>query len=104
MTERMNEIQARLAAINSEIETAEGEALTALENESRSLLDELNGIQQTAQARQARQALRASIAAGAGVKSTLNPAPAQPSAEERAAQAFAQSFKSSSFPTGITKT
>lgn len=82
--DRITEIQARLAAINNEIDGAEGEALTALETESRTLLEELNGLQQTAQAR---QQLRQQIAAGAGNK-IGTPAPAQPSAEQRAADDF----------------
>lgn len=65
---RISEIQARLAAINAELDNATGEALTALEEESRSLLEELNTLQQAAQAR---QQLRQQIAAGAGT-----PAPA----------------------------
>lgn len=81
---RINEIQARLAAINAKIDNAEGDALTALEEESRSLLEELNGLQATAQAR---QKLRESIAAGAGTV-VQNNTPAQPSAEERAAKEF----------------
>ena len=85
MNERITEIQARLAAINTEIDTAEGDALTALENEVRALNEELAGIQNTAQAR---QQLRQSVAAGAGVV-VQNNAPAQPSAEERAAADFA---------------
>lgn len=85
--ERLNAIQARLAEINNALDTATGDELTALENESRSLLDEMNGIKKDIEAR---RALRQSIAAGAGVKSTLNPAPAQPSAEERAADEFAK--------------
>lgn len=85
---RIKEIQARLAAIQAEIENAEGEVLTALEEEARTLLDELNTIQQTAQAR---QALRNQIAAGAGTPVPGVPAPAQVSAEERAANEFAQS-------------
>ena len=84
--DRISEIQARLAEINSQIDTAEGEVLTNLETESRNLLAELNTLQQTAQAR---QQLRQQIAAGAG-----NPmhgsTTAKPSAEERAAAAFAQ--------------
>ena len=40
--ERITEIQARLAEIQTELEAATGEALTALETESRSLLDGLN--------------------------------------------------------------
>lgn len=81
---RIEEIQARLAAINAEIDTAQGEALTALETESRSLLEELRGLQAQLQAR---QALRSEIAAGAGSQVTTV-TPAQPSAEERAANAF----------------
>ena len=42
--DRIAEIQARLAAIHTEIDSAEGEALTALETESRNLLNELNTI------------------------------------------------------------
>lgn len=84
--DRIAEIQARLAAINTEIDGATGEALTALETESRSLLEELQGLQNDAQAR---QQLRQQIAAGAGTP-VSTPAHAQPSAEERAAQAFAQ--------------
>ena len=88
MNERATEIQARLAAILAETDTAEGDTLTALETESRNLLEELQGIQNTAQAR---QALRNQIAAGAG-----NPLPGvtpvpRVSAEERAANEFAQS-------------
>ena len=86
---RIEEIQARLAEINTAIDTATGDDLTALENESRGLLAEMEKIKNEAQAR---QALRQSIAAGAGTPvPSVAPATAQPSAEERAAQAFAQS-------------
>ena len=61
--DRINEIQARLAAIATEIETATGDVLTNLETEARTLTEELNGIRDEAQRR---QAVRASIAAGAG--------------------------------------
>ncbi len=85
---RINEIQARLAAINTELDTAEGDALAALETEARSLLDELNGLQQTAQSR---QELRSLVAQGAGTPvQAQRTAPAQPSAEERAAADFRQ--------------
>lgn len=85
---RIEEIQARLAAINEEIDSVKGEALTALETESRSLLEELNTLQTELAAR---QQLRSQIAAGAGRKITTGPqAPAQPNAEERAAREFAQ--------------
>lgn len=66
--DRINEIQARLAEINNEIDMATGDALTALETESRNLLDELNGIQQSAQAR---QQLRNNIAAGLVTGNTI---------------------------------
>lgn len=81
---RIEEIQARLAAINAEIDNAEGDTLTALENESRSLLEEMEGIKKTVEAR---QQLRSKIAAGAGTK-VPGATPAQPSAEERAADQF----------------
>lgn len=85
----IEQIQARLAEINTELETAEGDALTALETEARSLMEQLQGIQNTAQQR---QQLRDSIAAGAGTL-VANPAQQrqQVSAEQRAADEFAQS-------------
>lgn len=82
--DRIAEIQARLAAINTELETAEGEVLTNLETEARGLMDELNTLRQT---EQARNALRQQIASGSG-----NPVPGvlptQPSEEQRAADQF----------------
>ncbi len=85
--DRITEIQARLAAINTEIDNAEGDALTALETESRNLLDELNGLQMTVQAR---QQLRQQIAAGAGNPMPGTPNPTQHSDEARAAETFAK--------------
>lgn len=58
---RLEEINARLAAIQTELETATGEALTALEAEASGLLEER---QQIMNDMQARQQLRASVAAG----------------------------------------
>ena len=58
---RIDEINARLAAIDGEIDTAEGEALTNLENEVAQLTAERAQIMNDIQAR---QQLRASIAAG----------------------------------------
>lgn len=84
--DRISEIQARLAAINTEIDTAEGDALTALETEARNLTDELNTIRTT---EQRRQELRSQVAAGAGTPMT-GATPAQPSAEQRAADNFRQ--------------
>ena len=54
MNERVNEIQERLAAISTEVESATGDALTALETESRNLLAELDTIQKEAQKRHRR--------------------------------------------------
>lgn len=83
--ERITEIQARLAEINALIDNASGDDLTALETESRGLLEEMEGIKNTVQAR---QELRSKIAAGAGTPAAGAPAPAQQSAEERAAADF----------------
>ena len=58
---RIDEINTRLAAIQTELETAEGEALTALENEASDLIAERTRLQTEAQTR---QQLRANIAAG----------------------------------------
>ena len=58
---RIDEINARLAEIQGEIDTASGEALTALENEVEALTAER---QQIADEAQARQQLRSNIAAG----------------------------------------
>lgn len=58
---RLDEINTRLAAINGEIESASGEALTALENEVETLTAER---QQILNEIQTRQQLRANIAAG----------------------------------------
>ena len=57
----LEEMQARLAAINNELETATGERLAELETEARSLMDNISAITQEAQRR---QQLRTSIAAG----------------------------------------
>ena len=83
--DRISEIQARLAAINTELDTAEGEALTNLETEARTLTEELNTIRDT---EQRRQQLRAQVAAGAGNPAAGAGNPAQPSAEQRAADQF----------------
>lgn len=58
---RIDEINTRLAAIQNEIDSAEGEALTALEQEVEQLTAERQQIQNEAQTR---QQLRANIAAG----------------------------------------
>ena len=81
------EIQARLAAIATEIDTAEGDALTALEEESRGLLEQLDKMKKDAQAR---KQLLDEIAAGAGTPLPGGTTTAKPSEEERAAKEFAQ--------------
>lgn len=82
--DRISEIQARLAEINTLIDNATPEQMTALEDESRTLNEELNGLKEMVQRR---QQLRDQIAAGAGTPvHTGNPA--QASAEQRAAEAF----------------
>lgn len=58
---RIDEINTRLAAIQTEIETASGEALTALENEVANLTEERSRIMADVQKR---QQMRANIAAG----------------------------------------
>ena len=58
---RIDEINTRLAAIQTELETAEGETLTALEQEANDLIAERAKIQNDIQTR---QQLRADIAAG----------------------------------------
>ena len=85
MNERVNEIQERLAAISKEVESATGDALTALETESRNLLAELDTIQKEAQKR---QQLRQSVAQGTAGRPMPGIAPDQPSEEERSANEF----------------
>lgn len=83
--DRLAEIQARLAAINTEMDSAEGDAFTTLETEARNLMTEMEGIKATIEAR---KKLRDDIARGAGTPLPGNPAPAQPSEEQRAADQF----------------
>lgn len=84
--DRIAEIQARLAAINTELDTATGDALTALETEARNLTEEMQTIQGEAQRK---QQLRSQIAAGGGTPmSGVNPN--QPTEEQRAADEFAR--------------
>lgn len=59
--DRIAEIQARLAEINTELENANEARYAELETESRNLLEELEGIKKTAKDR---QELRSKIAAG----------------------------------------
>lgn len=84
---RIEEIQARLAEINTLIDNASDEEVTALETESRALVEELEGLRDSAQAR---QALRDMVARGAGVQMPGFIPPAQASEEERAAVEFRQ--------------
>lgn len=84
--DRIAEIQARLAAINTELDTATGDALANLETEAQSLTEELQTLQGEAQRK---QQLRSQIAAGGGVPIPgMNPA--QPTEEQRTADEFAR--------------
>ena len=86
--DRISEIKARLAEINTALDNATGEELSNLETESRSLLEEMEGIQKTVEAR---KQLRASIAAGAGTPAPVQAAvPDKLSDEERAAAKFVE--------------
>lgn len=91
----IEEINARLAAIETELRSASGDALTALEQEADALLAERAQLEQEAQTR---QALRSRISSGAGRATVISapapapaaaPAPAQPSVEELESRAFA---------------
>lgn len=66
--DRISEIQARLAAINTELDSADEARYAELETESRNLLDELEGLKKTAQDR---QQLRSKIAAGLVTGTTI---------------------------------
>lgn len=83
--DRINEIQARLAAIDTELDNATGDALKALADEARCLQAELDGIRDEAKTR---QELRSKIAAGAGTPAPKQPGTPAVSAEQRAADDF----------------
>lgn len=80
---RIAEIQARLAEINAALDTATGDALTALETEACSLMDELRSLQGEVQAR---QALRQSIAEAGGNVIESRAMPTTPAAPAASAQ------------------
>ena len=94
--ERIAQIQARLAEINAALDTATGDALTALETEARSLMDEKTRIEADIQAR---QQLRSNIAAGLVGAQVIEPAaPAAPAenftlASEEYRSAFLKSLR-----------
>ena len=77
---RIEEILARLAAISTELETATGEAFTALETEARNLTTELNGLRDEAKRR---KELRASIAAGTATGTVIEQSVVTTKVEER---------------------
>ena len=81
--DRISEIQARLAEIDTELETADEARFAELNTEARGLLDELKKEKEKVEAR---QELRASIAASAGTPAAKQPA--KVSAEQRAADDF----------------
>lgn len=85
----VEEIQARLAQIAIEAETATGEALTALETEQRSLSTELDNMLDEAKRK---QAMRDEVARGVGI--TVNPqANSEKDAERTAAETFAKTSR-----------
>lgn len=84
---RINEIETRLAEIATELQTADATAVPALVEESNALMEERSAIQQV---EQTRQATLQRIANGAGTPMN-DIIPSQPSAEQRAADAFRQS-------------
>lgn len=73
--DRISEIQARLATINTELDTATGDALTSLETEARGLLDELTRLEAESRSR---QQLRQRIADGAVSGQVIEPAAQTP--------------------------
>ena len=73
--DRISEIQARLAAINTELDTATGDALTSLETEARGLLDELTRLEAESRSR---QQLRQRIADGSVSAQVIEPAEQTP--------------------------
>ena len=83
--DRISEIQARLAEINTLIDNATPEQMTDLENESRTLNEELQGIKDLAKRR---QELRSAVAAGAGTPAPQQPGKPAVSDEQRAADNF----------------
>lgn len=70
MKDRITEIEERLAAMQGEIDTAEGEVLTALEREFSDLTEERNKILAEVETR---QKLRSDIAAGLKTGKTIEP-------------------------------
>lgn len=82
----IEQIEARLSAINNELATATGEALTALETEANGLIEERRQLQEEAQRR---QAMRQSIAATAP-RAAAATATAEPTEEARVAQEEAE--------------
>ena len=83
---RLAAIQDELANIQAGLDTATEEEVERMEEQVEELLEEQRKLNASLQTR---QQLRKSVAAGAGVPMT-NHAPAQPSAEERAAADFAK--------------
>lgn len=89
--DRIAEIQARLAAIDTALDTATGDDLSALETESRSLLDELSRIQAEAQTR---QQMRQSIASGRVTGEIIEKRTEEPHMEDRIFTADSEEYRS----------
>nr|DAE34908.1 MAG TPA: major capsid protein [Caudoviricetes sp.] len=78
---RLKEIAARMAAINTELDTASGEALTALENEVNTLTEERTGLLAELERR---KQLRQKVASGV-VGTPMQPQNQEPTEAERTA-------------------
>lgn len=92
MNKRLDEINARLSAIGTECETAEGEALRSLETEANELIAEREAIQKDIEAR---AALRSQVAAGSaqGVTVVAPAKAAEPDAMEARAKQLHETGK-----------
>ena len=88
---RIDEINARLAAIGTEIDTAEGEALTALETEVTNLTAERNQIMADVQTR---QQLRQNIASGAVTGEIIERNEEEPTMENRTFTLASEEYRS----------
>lgn len=88
---RIDEINTRLAAIQEELETAEGERLTALERETEELIAERQKILTEAQTR---QQLRQDIAAGLVTGPTIEKKEEEPNMENRTFTTASEEYRS----------
>ena len=88
---RIDEINTRLSAIQEELETAEGERLTALERETEELIAERQKILDEVQTR---QQLRQNIAAGLVTGTTIEKKEEEPNMENRTFTTASEEYRS----------